>query len=285
MLSESDLVGDEVGVEQRLDERTPPLFGRRQCLAARPQVNAAGFLRRFGQQRGQPARRSAPVLVWLLAPVQGGVGISGHLFVTYTHGGAPNISSRSAIGRPDKWRDRESEVETLVRVNPKSLSQPGTALLAFASIATLLFSACETTPEPDRVMGRVEGPGVPMTTAELITAPGPGGTIRLSTDVGRGRRAVTLSPVEALQLIAVLQKYLAEWDDWSDKRPFRETLMMGVASAGTAAPFFVQLAKSPGMEDPVFIVVVGYAEAIGGLALDRKNAKRWVTHLQRARTI
>jgi hypothetical protein len=152
-----------------------------------------------------------------------------------------------------------------------------------ALFCVLLFVAggCSSTVlEP--VVGRIRSPELGLATAEVQTEPAPGGGVRLSTDIGQGRRAIGLTSIDTDRLISVLESTIEDWDDKSDSAPFRETLMGAAVATSRSNPFLVELVKTPEMKEPVFMLMVGYTDAVAALVLDKKNAAMWAKKWRRA---
>ena len=146
----------------------------------------------------------------------------------------------------------------------------------------IVLSGCKSTPPPETetVIGRLTGPGIAPSNAQVFTMPLTGGGVKVYTDVGRGVRAVTLNPYNTIRLITAIETTLVDWKAKTESPPFKETLMGGAAEFQGTNPFSLQLAKTPQMVEPVFLLEVGYYDATAALVLNRQNASIWVRKLR-----
>jgi hypothetical protein len=131
-----------------------------------------------------------------------------------------------------------------------------------------------------RVFGEVRAAHLPPGPAELLTMPGAAGGVLLATDIGGGRRALTLNRANATRLVRLLEETLDDWPELRRSAPFTRTLMLTGATSDRVNPFLLQIGKSAGAPEPVFLLGVAYTESQAFLALDRDNAARWVRSLR-----
>lgn len=145
-------------------------------------------------------------------------------------------------------------------------------------ILLAVLGGCRST-ELEPVVGRLRMANQHLSNTFVLTAAQPGGGVRVSTNVGMGQRAVTLSATDTDRLIAVLESQLAGWSRIRSGA-FRETLMGALVQTSRQNPMVVELARTSEMAEPVFLLSVGYYDTSAALVLDKKNAEMWAKTLR-----
>ena len=102
----------------------------------------------------------------------------------------------------------------------------------------------------------------------------------LSTDVGQGKRAVTVSGSEIALLITSMENELSRWGEYRGKAPFQRTVSMGVADQSNRNVYVVEILRTPEMDQPAFRLTIGYKDTSANLVLDKDNATNWLRVLR-----
>ena len=150
------------------------------------------------------------------------------------------------------------------------------------TIAAFALSNCASTDNPNVVTGRLMGARIGATDSALFTTPYQGQGVAITSSAGGGRRPVILSHIEVTRLIGHMETKLDQWSHYRSLPPFEETIMMGLVGTTGPQPFTVILARTPQMNHPVFVVTVAYQDTKASIALDRKNAQKWIGQLRSA---